>query len=795
MTTGLLFSVLLFAAQVDGGVVDDGEWVEDGAWATEDGGVAEGDGVVEGDGGVAADSFETEGMFEVGDDGWIDVSDQDWEKEEALEGAYETDFETTIIGGRENNRVTGSAHEVSEEQLERYEYDDIHRVMKQVPGVYVREEDGFGLRPNIGLRGANSDRSAKVTLLEDGILLGPAPYSAPAAYYFPLTTRMVGVEVFKGPAAVKHGPNTVGGAINMRTRAIPWGLKGGVDVAGGAFLIRKGHAWVGWGTEYFGFLVEGVQLGTGGFKQLDGGGNTGFVRNDLMLKARVNNALDADWSHKLEIKVGYQDEDSRETYLGLTDDDFKDNPWRRYRATERAQMAWQRLQLQASYRTTFKELIDFRVTAYRHDFTRRWTKVNEFRSGPPLSSVLANPDRGQTAVYYQILKGNLDSEDLGQSLILGTNDRTFVSQGLQGVGKLTFDFWEIETTTEVGARLHQDQIDRTHTEDGMAMRDGHLHPDGTGTVLAVRNHGDALALATWAHHELTWRGLTIAPGVRAEIIRTGFNDYLADPEAADGEVTSNIRWTVLPGIGASWTPFDFVSVFGGVHRGFSPVAPGQPAEVQPEDSINAEAGGRLNADDTYVEVIGYFNRYANITGTCTFSAGCANDQLGDQYNGGEVWVYGAEALFGHEVRLPLGMRFRGDIVYTLTLSNFQTDFVSANPQFGRVTKGDALAYVPVHQGALLLTFSGRTFDLGMSASYLGPMRDTPGQGAILPGEGTDAGLILDATANWDLGGGFKVYFKADNLLNAAYIAARRPFGARPGKPRSFLVGLKYDFAL
>ena len=27
------------------------------------------------------------------------------------------------------------------------EYDDIHRVVAAVPGVYIRGEDGFGLRP------------------------------------------------------------------------------------------------------------------------------------------------------------------------------------------------------------------------------------------------------------------------------------------------------------------------------------------------------------------------------------------------------------------------------------------------------------------------------------------------------------------------------------------------------------------------------------------------------------------------------------------------------------------------
>ncbi len=109
-------------------------------------------------------------------------------------------------------RVAGSAQVIGKEDLERQETNDLHRVLQGVAGVYVREEDGFGLRPNIGLRGASADRSSKVTLLEDGVLFGPAPYSAPAAYYVPLVTRLVGVEVFKGPAAIRYGPQSIGGA-------------------------------------------------------------------------------------------------------------------------------------------------------------------------------------------------------------------------------------------------------------------------------------------------------------------------------------------------------------------------------------------------------------------------------------------------------------------------------------------------------------------------------------------------------------------------------------------------------
>ena len=60
---------------------------------------------------------------------------------------------------RELSRVGGSAHLLTEEQLEAFESDDPHTVLLKVPGVYLRQEDGYGLRPNIGLRGASSDRS------------------------------------------------------------------------------------------------------------------------------------------------------------------------------------------------------------------------------------------------------------------------------------------------------------------------------------------------------------------------------------------------------------------------------------------------------------------------------------------------------------------------------------------------------------------------------------------------------------------------------------------------------------
>ncbi len=470
-------------------------------------------------------------------------------------------------------RTSGAVTRLDERQLRRFGYDDPTTVVTQAPGVYVRTEDGFGLRPNIGIRGGSAERSKKITLMEDGVLFGPAPYSAPAAYYFPLMMRMTGVEVFKGPAAVLYGPNTVGGALDLTSRDIPDAPAGALELTGGTFGYGRAHLHYGASNAWGGFLAELAHVQSEGFKRIDGSDDpTGFSRTEFVLRGRVQTDQDARVAQRLDVRFGYGREISSETYLGLSDADFRADSWRRYAATQLDRMAWNRTQVQLVHRLLVGDRFELTTTGYRHGMSRTWQRFDRIGNDIDTLGVLRSPV-GARRISFDVLTGASDSDrtDPQQAIYLANNARDFVSQGVQSLGRVRARTGSVSHDVRFGARLHYDEADYDQTVTPYWMEARRLVPTGDAAERYSLVRRFALALAVHAGWALEWKGLRVTPGARLEVIDGAERERLA------GTFTRSTQVAVLPGLGLSYALGADVSILAGVNRGFSPVAPGQPA--------------------------------------------------------------------------------------------------------------------------------------------------------------------------------------------------------------------------
>jgi Fe(3+) dicitrate transport protein len=683
--------------------------------------------------------------------------------------------------------VPGAEATVGRELLERTERDDIHAVLGHVAGVYLREEDGYGLRPNIGMRGAAAERSAKVALLEDGVLIVPAPYSAPAAYYFPLVTRMSRIEVVKGPSSVVYGPNTVGGAVNLVGEPMPGERAGYVDAAVGSDRYAKLHGRFAERGERWGLMGEYVKLRTDGFKAIDGGGPSGFDKNDAQLWGRVHTSTRGHVYHQLDARVGFGDEESHETYTGLTGADFASDPQRRYAGTQRDRMIWDHWRFRLAHRLEIGSGFSLETTAYRHALDRVWGKVDGFVGNRDMAGLLADPMGGSNGVYYAVLTGQADSASPEEELIRGVNDRSFVSQGIQTRALVTTQVGPTGHRIDVGVRLHGDRADRRRREDAYAMMGGQLFRSERPSTQVLDSRASTLAVAMHAQDQVRWGRLAVTGGARLELLATAYDDHLTGAEqAADYAV-------LIPGGGVEYDLTPAASIVAGVHRGFVPVAPSGDAEVRPESSINYEAGGRWRAGRLSADVIGFFSDYSNLKGTCTQSSGCDAAQDGDEFNGGRVHVWGTEVQAASEIELPRALRLPLQASYTYTGSSFQHSFESEFAGWNQVMEGDELPYLPEHQASLASAVVASRWEVGAAARWHGATRDVAGQGAIDPGSRIDSLVTIDLSAHARLAGWAELYATCDNLLDEQRIVSRRPYGIRPNAPRLFMLGYKARF--
>ncbi|MFY0604613.1 MAG: TonB-dependent receptor [Flavobacteriaceae bacterium] len=702
---------------------------------------------------------------------------------------------TNVIFGSKyvaKNR-TGSAYYLSPKELKKFGYININRVLSTVPGVNIYEEDGFGLRPNISLRGTSPERSAKISIMEDGVLIAPAPYSAPAAYYFPTIARMKAVEILKGSSQVQYGPFTTGGAINMISNQIPNSFGGSIRASYGSFNSSQFHAIIGDEKKNFGYMIEYLNYNSDGFKDLPNGANTGFDKNDVVAKFRYKINPNGKIKQAVEAKIQYSDEVSNETYLGLSDNDFNSNPFSRYAGSQKDVMKADHFQVMLTHTLDLSK--NFRITTnlYNNNFARNWYKLDKVSFNGTTEGIAdILEDTSSFSDYYNIVTGNTNAT--ADALYVKANNRKYYARGIQT--KLDYHWYGEETfhDIEIGIRFHYDEEDRFQWVDQYNMIDGAMNITTAGIAGSDANRiSSANAFASFIMYKLKHKNLTITPGVRYENISLKRENFgSADPTRTGSSLSEreNNVAVFIPGIGANYKFSNNLSLFGGVHKGFSP--PGNQAGQKAEESINYELGTRFNLFGLKGEFVGFYNDYSNLLGSDLAATGGTGSL--DQFNAGEVSVIGLEVLLNYNLlqkstdfSLPISFG------YTYTDTEFQNSFGSSEDLWGVVTAGDELPYISKHQFNATISLEHQKFQLNLNTRFNGQFRTMAGTGSIASNEKVASNIVVDFSGKYLLTKKLNATVNVINLFDNTYAVSRVPAGLRPGHPFGIYAGLEFMF--
>tara|TARA_B100001559_G_scaffold1444_1_gene1228 strand:- start:166 stop:2358 length:2193 start_codon:yes stop_codon:yes gene_type:complete len=702
----------------------------------------------------------------------------------AVEYDVETIESVSIIGTKADARkIAGSGTVISNEDLQRTIDTDIHKILSAVPGVFFRTEDGYGLRPNISIRGTSLDRSSKITIMEDGVLVAPAPYTSASAYYFPTTGRIHAVEVLKGPSAITQGPSTIGGALNLISTPIPTEGKGKFVQELGDNGMMRTHAVLGGDNGTFGAMVEVHEHSSDGFDSIANvGGDTGFDKSDLLAKFRYTSG-----NHEVTLKMLDLDESSDQTYVGLSQSSFNKNSRMRYGMTQYDQMNNDGEQQSITYKGSFGN-VNVIATSWSNDYHRDWFKVDKANNGKAFG--ISN---GINNVIDAANNGNADAQGIldgtrAVEVKLKHNNRFYGNEGIQfqlstdiGNHSVTFGYRDME---DYESRLQNYEC-FDQSADG---KNSALSPCSTGWTGSNNRLRETDATSYFVQDTITMDKLTLTLGYRSEDYDKVENRWSdAKPTRTIKDAKYNNKKSSgdysTTGFGATYDVSENLKLVAGFHQGMSPVFNGDA-----EEADNMELGFRYNKGTTAVEVIYFASDYANLVAECKNSSGGDCD-AGDTFSGGEVDVSGLEVdaswvVQSNAVNYPIA------ITYTSTDATFDNSFDS--DYFGVVASGDDVPYIP---SSVLAISAGFITDSGWSG-YMrmadhGSSCSTAACGAF---ENIEAYSYIDLSLRKRVNESLDVYGVLENATDNEDIAARAPKnGARSQKPQTFKVGFSYKF--
>jgi Fe(3+) dicitrate transport protein len=664
-------------------------------------------------------------------------------------------------------RIPGSVDVIDRETLVNSRVMTTNEALRKVAGVTVRDEEGFGLRPNIGIRGLNPTRSTKVLLLEDGIPFTYALYGDNASYYHPPIDRFERLEVLKGGAQIAYGPQTVGGVVNYLTPRPPTQPTGSVTLTGGNRDYVNGHGSYGATVGRTGLLIDYMR------KQGDGSReNLNFKLNDV--NGKVVHGFGA--AQTLTFRGNYYSEDSNITYSGLRQDEYLANP--RANPFSNDFFYADRYGVSATHAAALGGNLALTTNVYWNSFRRHWWRQS--------SNSAQRPNDAADAACSGMANLHTTCGNEGRL-------RQYYAWGVEPRFSVHHRMFGVASETDFGVRAHFEDQDRE-------QRNGDTPTARTG-VLVEDNLRTSAAYSTFVQNRFLFDGWTITPGVRAEHVEYERTNRLANGGAGVSGDTSVTR--VIPGIGVSHTTGERVTIFAGVHRGFAPPRTedvisnsGGVIDLDPELSWNYEAGVRSTIrPGVSVDATLFRMDYENQIVPASLAGGVGATLT----NGGETLHQGLE-LRGQVDSAPITGSSHDvylRVAYTyLPVAEFSGARFSGISGFSAVSvSGNRLPYAPEQLASIGVGYSRAALDARIEAVHTGeqfgddlntvePTAD--GQRGLIPGY-----TVWNAAVNYTIARS-TLFVTVKNLFDELFIVDRTR-GILPGSPRLVQMGVRFGF--
>lgn len=695
--------------------------------------------------------------------------------------------EITILASRQKTSMLRSpVQQVGVVELAESRVLTVNEALRKLPGVLARDEEGLGLRPNIGIRGLNPTRSSKVLLLEDGLPLTFAPYGDNASYFHPALERFERIELLKNAGQIAFGPQTIGGIINYISAPTPKIAQGRLAARGGNLGLRTVDLELGDTVDasQTGWRVDATHKHSHGSRR-----NIALDVGDIGMKLEQ----ELSDSQSLTLRLNDYRERSQVPYSGLTLDEYREDPRANPFVDDIFDIDRQAASLVHGLQAS--DAVTLRTAVYHTRLQRDWWRQSSNSRQRPNDA--SDPACGG----MQNLSTGCGNEGRVRSYrTLGLEPRLQIDR---------LDDGAFGWSAMLGLRHHREWQERLQLH-GDSPR---ARSAGSGVNGGVRedNLRQVRANSGFVEATLQHRETSITAGLRYEHVR-----YVREDRLRGTAGTTSLN-AFVPGVAASHELADDLVLFAGVHKGFAPprvedaiAGNGTAVELDAEYSWNTEIGLRFKPDSqTHVEVTLFDMDFVNQVVPASLAGG-GNATL---TNGGRTRHRGIELLGEWRSHDFLDAGLLGGSGFESIGMMRPRVRLAANwlrdAEFGRgrLATTDAGVLVPVTGNRLpyaaehlaTLTLGGEWangLSIQIEGHYAGSMYADDLNTAPLSRDGQRGRLGGHAT--WNLAVNFRAseqlewFAGAKNLADRLYIADLSR-GIVPGPSRQLQAGFEYRF--